>query len=472
MTTRGGEGEPQKAQAHDHPMLRERTGGGAPADPAGAAVRDMPQKEKPPGRAGRLFDVFRAALRLGLTSFGGPAAHIGYFRAEYVTRRRWLDERAFAELTALCQFLPGPASSQLGMAIGMRRAGVPGAVAAWLGFTLPSAAAMLTFALWLGSAGAGAIGGGWLHGLLLVAAAVVAQAVWSLGRTLAPDPPRATMALATAGAAVLIPGPAGQLAPLAACAAAGWLLYRRGRTGGTDGADRAGQAGAQEDAQAAVTDPLPPYPAPVRPPGRRTAAALLAAFALLLALLPLLARLQPESAALSLADSSYRAGSLVFGGGHVVLPLLQAEVVHGGPNGLAADRFMAGYAAAQAVPGPLFTFAAFVGGAAAPGWEGAVLGLVALLFIFIPSFLLLAGVLPFWHSLRERPGVRAAVTGVNAGVVGILLAALYRPIWTETVLTGADFAFALAALLLLQTWRRPPWQVVLAGAAAGWLLWP
>jgi len=399
---------------------------------------------------GTIREVFLTALKLGLTSFGGPVAHIGYFKNEYVDRRRWLDERTFGDLTALCQFLPGPASSQLGMAIGMGRAGRLGAVAAWLGFTLPSAVVMMLFALWLGT-GIDVSDSGWLRGLKLTAVAVVAQAVWSMAQSLSPDRPRATIALAAAGWAVLVPGMLGQLLPLLASAAIGFWLLRP---------------------QASSAEVRPNAPSAGQRSGRTWALLMLGIFALLLALLPVASQAVPESRALALADSHYRAGSLVFGGGHVVLPMLEAEVTASGDGSIRPETFMAGYGAAQAMPGPLFTFAAFVGGVSGTGWQGAAFALIALAAIFIPSYLLLAGALPFWSRLRENRLARGALNGVNAAVVGILLAALYDPVWTDTVKSTAEFAFVLGVFLLLQVWKRAPWQVVALSALAGWALWP
>nr|WP_313999211.1 chromate efflux transporter [uncultured Paenibacillus sp.] len=400
-------------------------------------------------KSGGIWDVFMTALKLGLTSFGGPVAHVGYFRQEYVMRKKWLDDRTFADLTALCQFLPGPASSQLGMAIGMRRAGIVGALAGWLGFTLPSALLMALFAIWLGAAGADVGDAGWLHGLKLVAVAVVAQAVWSMGRTLAPDRPRAALAFAAACWAVLVPGPAGQLVPLVLCALAGLALLKP-----------------------VVAEEEKPSPDERQPLKRRTALALFAVFLALLALLPAAARQYPDSTALALADSHYRAGSLVFGGGHVVLPMLEGEIVDRGVSGITADTMMAGYGAVQAMPGPLFSIAAFIGGVSAPGWNGALLAALALTAIFIPSFLLLAGAMPFWNALRGDRRVRGALNGVNAGVVGLLLAALYDPVWTGTVRTATDFAFVLGVFAFLHFWKQPPWLAVALSALIGRLLWP
>ena len=391
--------------------------------------------------AWRVFLIF---LRLGLTSFGGPVAHLGYFREEFVARRRWLTEDAFADLVALCQFLPGPASSQVGLALGLRQAGWGGALAAWLGFTLPSALVMALLGLGL-VAGQGLVPAGVLHGLKVAAVAVVAQAVWGMARSLCRGPARLLLMVLACALALLWPGVVGQVGAMLVAALAGLGLW--------------GRAGAM---------PAPPsqggLAAGVRP---RTGALLLAAFAALLVLLPLAARAWPQGW-LVLADAFYRAGALVFGGGHVVLPLLQAEVVATG--WVATDDFLAGYGLAQAVPGPLFTFAAFLGAAAghgAGGWLGAAVCLVA---IFVPAFLLVAGALPFWERLRHNARARAALAGVNAAVVGLLLAALYHPVWTSAIHAPADLALALAAFAALVWARVPPWLVVPLCGAAGWLL--
>lgn len=383
------------------------------------------------------LEVFLVFLRLGLTSFGGPVAHIGYYRAELVGRRRWLDEATFADLLALCQFIPGPASSQTGMSIGLLRAGPLGMLAAWIGFTLPSAVAMTAFAY-----GVTALGdvshAAWLKGLKLVAVAVVAQAIWSMARSLAPDRARATVAVAATLVTLAMPSSLGQVSAIVLGGLAGITVLPR-----PDMAD--GQRAALG----------------VRVP-RAVAAVLLTLFAVLLVLLPLLAD-GTGSHAVRLFSALYRAGSLVFGGGHVVLPLLQSAVVP--PGWVSNDAFLAGYGAAQAMPGPLFTFAAYLGAVEAPvphGWIGGLIGVVA---IFFPSFLLIGGLLPFWESLRHRPGVQAALRGVNAAVVGVLLAALFTPVWTSAVHGPADFALALAALLALAAWSVPPWLVVIGGAA-------
>ncbi len=384
--------------------------------------------------------IFLAFLRLGLTAFGGPIAHLEYFRREFVERRGWLSGQAYGDLVALCQFLPGPASSQVGIGLGLMRGGLRGAVSAWLGFTLPSALAMTLFALLLTHVGAAAHGA-WLHGLKLVAVAVVAQALWGMGRSLCPDRERASLAVAAAVLAVLLPGTTGQLAVIALGAAAGrWLLRAP-----------------PEAVHAPLHVPL----------GRRSAVALLVAFAALLVGLPLLAAAL-DTPVLTQFAGFFRAGALVFGGGHVVLPLLQSLVV---PSGWVSNAdFLAGYGAAQAVPGPLFTFAAFLGAASQSppgGWAGAA---VALGGIFLPGFLLVAGSLPLWAGLRRHPAMRSAMQGINAAVVGLLLAAFYDPVWTAAIHRPKDFVVALAALLLLQAWRVPPWAVVLLGAATAALL--
>jgi chromate transporter len=384
--------------------------------------------------------VLAAFLKLGLTSFGGPVAHIGYFRAELVERRRWLDERSFVDLVALCQFLPGPASSQVGIGAGLLRAGVPGALAAWTGFTLPSALLMVLFAYGLGTLES-ALGTGWLHGLKIAAVAVVAQAVWGMAQTLCPDRPRATLAVLAAVVVLLVPTAWGQIGAIAAGGVIGLIVLR-------DAGITAGSA---------LHVPI----------GRGFALACLVLFFALLAGLPLLAAAIP-SQPLALVDSFYRSGSLVFGGGHVVLPLLQAEVVP--PGWVSNDAFLAGYGAAQAVPGPLFTFAAYLGAVMKPwpnGWIGAAICLAA---VFLPSFLLVFGALPFWAKLRGNPRAQAALRGINAAVVGLLLAALYRPVWTSAIFAPVDFALAVLAFLALATWKVPPWLVVVLAAVAGGLI--
>lgn len=388
------------------------------------------------------WQVFLVFLRLGLTSFGGPVAHLAYFRTECVERHRWLSEAAYADLVALCQFLPGPASSQVGMALGLMRAGYRGAFAAWAGFTLPSAIALIALALGLAHAG-DAVPAGALHGLKVVAVAVVAQAVWGMARSLCPDAPRRALMLAAAALLIAWPGAVAQLLAIGVAGLVGLAWLRP-----------------------AADTPHEPLAVPVT---RRAGAAWLGLFFALLLGLPLLAAAWP-SQALAVVDAFYRAGALVFGGGHVVLPLLQASVV---PTGwVAGDAFLAGYGAAQAVPGPLFTFAAFLGASlqgALSGWAG---GLIALLAIFAPAFLLIAGALPFWDGLRTRPRVRAALMGINAAVAGLLLAALWNPVITSGIRGLADGLLAGAALLALMRWKWPPWGVVAGCAALGWAVAP
>jgi chromate transporter len=384
--------------------------------------------------------VFLIFLRLGLTSFGGPIAHLGFFRDEFVVRRQWLSERSYADLVALCQFLPGPASSQVGIALGLSRSGYAGALAAWMGFTLPSAIALILFALGIASYG-DAVPAGVLHGLKVVAVAVVAQAVWGMARNLCPDAPRISIMAAATCFVLLVPSAWGQVSAIILAAIVGLLLFK--------------------PQQSEAHDPLP---ISVR---RRVGLFWLALFFALLLGLPLLTAVFPNQT-LGMVDAFYRAGSLVFGGGHVVLPLLQAEVV---PTGwVGNDAFLAGYGAAQAVPGPLFTFAAFLGASmnqAPTGWLG---GLICLLAIFAPSFLLVVGALPFWEHLRRNLRTQAALLGINAAVVGLLLAALYQPVWTSAIHGPQDFGLALVALVALMFWKLPPWLVVLGSGILGGLL--
>lgn len=386
------------------------------------------------------WPVFLVFLRLGLTSFGGPIAHLGYFREEFVSRRGWLSERSYVDLVTLCQFLPGPASSQFGIALGLSRAGYCGALAAWLGFTLPSALLLILLALGITSAGEG-MPMGLVHGLKVVAVAIVAQAVWGMARNLCPDAPRLAL-MATATCLVLaVPSAWVQVAVITAAGIAGLFMFN--------------------PAKSLAREPLPITVS------HRAGVFWLTLFFVLLLGLPLLAELWP-SQTLSMLDAFYRTGALVFGGGHVMLPLLQAEVVP--PGWISNETFLAGYGATQAVPGPLFTFAAFLGASMQgppSGWLGAVLCLIA---IFAPSFLLIVGVLPFWEQLRRNLRMQAAMLGINAAVVGLLLAALYQPVWTSAIVQPTDFALALIALLALMVWKLPPWLVVLGCGGAGWLL--
>ena len=387
-----------------------------------------------------LLEVLAVSLRLGLTSFGGPVAHLGYFHTEYVRRRQWLDEQSYADLVALCQFLPGPASSQVGIAIGTLRAGVLGGIVAWLGFTLPSAIALVLFAWGVHAAGT-VEGAGWLHGLKVVAVAVVALAVWSMARTLSPDRERGSIAVATAIVALAWPTALGQILSLAVAGLIGWRWLEA---------------------------PPPSSGVTVRVPvDRRVAVGAWLVLVALLVLLPV-ARQASASQALAVFDSFFRVGSLVFGGGHVVLPLLQAEVV--GPGWVDNEDFVAGYGAAQAVPGPLFTFSAYLGFVMQRepnGVSGAALALIA---IFLPSFLLVFGALPFWDLLRTRAAFQSALRGINASVVGLLIAALYQPVWTSAIHGPADVGLALFAFAILAFWKWPPWLVVLLTAAGGELI--
>ncbi|MHC8286003.1 chromate efflux transporter [Pseudomonas sp. XS1P51] len=385
------------------------------------------------------WSVFLIFLRLGLTSFGGPIAHLAYFRDEFVTRRRWLTERSYADLVALCQFLPGPASSQVGIALGMSRAGYGGALAAWAGFTLPSAIALILFALSISHGTA--LSPGALHGLKVVAVAVVAQAVWGMARNLCTDVPRVTLMAIAACVALLEPSAWGQVGVIAAAGVVGLLLFK--------------------PRMSAEHDPLPITIS------HRAGAIWLSLFLVLLVGLPLLSQLRPNQT-VALVDAFYRSGSLVFGGGHVILPLLQAEVV---PSGwVSNETFLAGYGAAQAVPGPLSTFAAFLGASMNPAPSGWVGGMICLLAIFAPSFLLIVGALPFWEQLRRSVHTQAALIGINAAVVGLLLAALYQPVWTSAIFKPQDFGLALVALVALMFWKLPPWLVVVGSGVAGWLL--
>jgi chromate transporter len=389
-------------------------------------------------KASEARTVFLAFLRQGLTAFGGPVAHLGYFRREFVEGRSWLSEGAFADLLALCQFLPGPASSQLAMAIGLRRAGWPGLVAAWLGFTLPAATAMIVLA-YLAPGFSAAWGGGWRHGLMIAAAAIVAQALVGMAQKLARGPVRAGMAIGAAAGLILTHGPLAQIFALLAGAGFGYALLR--------------------DAPAPDTPDL----AEPRAPAYGPSIGALGVFALLLAVLPFAAAALGDPL-LGLASVFYRTGALVFGGGHVVLPLLQSEIVARG--WLDRETFLTGYGAVQALPGPLFSFAGFVGAAqqvAPGGWRG---GLVAVVAIFLPSLLLVAGVLPFWDRLKTQAAARGALAGVNAVVVGVLAAALWNPVLMSAVQKPSDWALVAAAYVFLAVARLPAWIVVIGFAVA------
>lgn len=406
-------------------------------------MSEMPLKplEAPPQpRTGSVLEVLLVFLRLGLSSFGGPIAHLGYFRDEFVTRRKWLDEQAYADLVALCQFLPGPASSQTGFSIGLMRGGYLGALAAWTGFTLPSAIALLLFAYGAGHLG-GPLGSGLLHGLKLVAVAIVAQAVWGMARSLCPDRERASIAALAAMIVLFSASSVAQIAAILVGAIAGLWLCR---------------------------DAPPPAVGHVAMPVSRGAGfVFLAAFAVLLAA----ALLLPGRTSLPGFDvfaAFYRSGALVFGGGHVVLPLLREAFV--GPGWVSDDAFLAGYGAAQAVPGPLFTFSAYLGALAKTEPNGIVGAILGLFGIFLPGILILLGTLPFWDAFRMRVGAQAAMRGVNASVVGLLGAALYNPVWTTSVKGPSDLAVALVGFVLLVAWRAPPLVVVVVSALGGVLL--
>lgn len=387
--------------------------------------------------AGAVLEVFWASTRLGLTSFGGPIAHLGYFHEEYVKRRKWIDEQSFADLVALCQFLPGPASSQVGIAIGIARARLAGGVAAWLGFTTPSALALIAFALGVG-AFASASDTGWLHGLKVVAVAVVAQAVWGMARSLCPDRERATIAIIASLVTLAWPTATGQLSSIAIAGIVGAIRF-----------------------PSAASPPVSHMRFPI---SKKTGIAAWTIFFTLLFGLPLLRQFL-TSHALEVFDSFFRVGSLVFGGGHVVLPLLQSEVV--GPGWVTNEQFVAGYGAAQAVPGPLFTFSAYLGAVMREPPNGLAGALLTLVAIFLPSFFLIAGALPFWELLRSIPIFQSALKGVNAAMVGLLLAALYQPVWTSAINLPRDFGLGLLAFGLLMFWKWPPWSVVVLCALGG-----
>lgn len=384
-----------------------------------------------------LLEILFVSTRLGLTSFGGPIAHLGYFHHEYVRKRKWMDEKSYADLVALCQFLPGPASSQVGIGIGVMRAGVIGGIVSFLGFTLPSVIALIVFASVL--QGMDINDAGWIHGLKIVAVAVVAHAIVGMAQQLAPDTKRKAIALLALTVTLLWQTAYTQIAIILLSAVLGYLIYQK-----------------QNQDQNSQT----PFSIPL---SRGLAIICLLLFFGLLILLPIL-REVTSLRWIAMFDSFYRAGALVFGGGHVVLPLLEKEFV---PTGwLSEADFLAGYGAAQAVPGPLFTFAAYLG-AVMNGWIG---GAVATIAIFLPAFLLVLGTLPFWNDLRRNPKIKGALMGVNAAVVGILIAAFYQPIWTSSIQGPMDFALAAVLFSLLVHWKLPPWMIVVIGAVGGMLL--
>ena len=383
----------------------------------------------------RLLELFIVSIKLGLTSFGGPTAHLGYFHEEYVRKRKWMDEKSYADLVALAQFLPGPASSQVGIGIGVARAGVLGGLVSFLGFTMPSVIALILFATLL--AGSDVSDAGWLHGLKIVAVAIVAHAIIGMAKNLTPDVKRKTIALLALVVTLLWQTSFTQISVIIIAGIVGLLLFN-----------------AHESSDSVSSKFLV---------SKKVGVICLTLFFTLLAVLPILRELT-GSYWVALFDSFYRSGALVFGGGHVVLPLLELELV---PAGLIGNEsFLAGYGATQAVPGPLFTFAAYLG-AVMNGWQG---GLFATVAIFLPAFLLIVGALPFWDVLRNHPKIKGAVMGVNAAVIGILLSALYNPIWTSSILRAQDLALAAILFAMLAFWKLPPWIVVLTGAIGGVLL--
>lgn len=381
------------------------------------------------------IEILVVSTRLGFTSFGGPTAHLGYFHAEYVRKRKWMDEKSYADLVALSQFLPGPASSQVGIGIGVMRAGVLGGIVSFLGFTLPSVLALILFAGLLVRTDIG--NAGWIHGLKLVAVAVVAHAIIGMAKNLTPDITRKTIALFALIGTLLWPSAWTQVGVILIAALVGFVVFKQHK----------------EEESAKTSFPIT----------KRVSAICLLLFGGLLVLLPILRELT-GSVWIAMIDSFYRSGSLVFGGGHVVLPLLEQEFV---PTGwISKESFLAGYGATQAVPGPLFTFAAYLG-TVMKGWTG---GLVATFSVFLPAFLLILGALPFWDELRNNLKVKGAVMGVNAAVIGILISAFYTPIWSGSVIQATDFALAAVLFSMLAYWKLPPWMAVVAGAAGGMLL--
>ncbi len=392
-------------------------------------------------RLGNLLTIFAVALRLGLTSFGGPIAHIGFFRQEYVENRRWLSERRFSDLVALCHFLPGPTSSQVGIAVGITRGGLLGGLLAWIGFTAPSAAVLIAFGYGVTEFDT-LLDDDWLNGLKIAAVAVVAQALWGMGTTLAPDKARATVAIAAAIAILIAPFAFSMVLVILLAGAYGWWRFHHYV-----------DESPSDSASYAIWKPL--------------AIGCAALFAILLVALPLI-RQFVDLDILDVVDGFFRSGSLVFGGGHVVLPTLQTEVVENG--WVTTEQFIAGYGASQSIPGPLFTFAGYLGTVMNVGPGGAVGGLLTLAAIFLPSFLIVVAILPFWNRLNQARNFRAALVGINAAVVGILAAAFFDPVWTSTIDDPADFALVAAAFGLLMFWRIPSWFVVILCAAAGILV--
>jgi chromate transporter len=388
----------------------------------------------------RVFEVFKVFLRLGLTSFGGPIAHLSYFHDEFVLKRKWIDEHNYAELVALCQFLPGPSSSQVGIALGLLRAGIFGAIGAWIGFTLPSALILLLFALVIKNYGS-YLNIGWLHGLKIAAVAIVAQAIFRMGATLCPDKQRATIAVLSSVIAISIPSVFAQIGIILIAGVIGWIFLKD-----------------------AITLPHTPNKININ---KKIAGISLIIFFLILFLMPLLS-IYINNDSLKLFDSFYRVGSLVFGGGHVVLPLLQSEVVVNG--WVSNDEFMAGYGAAQALPGPLFSFAAYLGAISKVGPSSLISSFLCLIGVFLPSFLLIIGIVPFWENFRKYIHLKNAILGINAAVVGLLLSAFYNPVWSNAVHSTKDFSLAIFTFLLLVFWKIPSWVVVILCAIISGLI--
>ncbi|MFS1512769.1 chromate efflux transporter [Chengkuizengella sp. SCS-71B] len=387
-------------------------------------------------KRGSIFEVFWTAFKLGLTSFGGPIAHLGYFRETYVKRLKWLDEKTYVDLVALCQFLPGPASSQVGIGVGLLRAGVLGSIAAWIGFTMPSVIALIIFAYAVG--GFDLANQGWLHGLKLVAVAIVAQAVWGMMKSHAADRMKGSIAIIAAIISLVFSYVYTQVLVIILAGVIGWFFLSK----------------TEQSSSTNIQIPVK----------KLTAIISLVIFVGLLIVLPILTVIYP-SFLLSLFDSFYRVGSLVFGGGHVVLPLLQSEVVN--PGWVTNDQFIAGYGATQAVPGPLFTFSAYLGAVMDTNMNAIIIALIAVLAIFLPSFLLVIGVIPFWNVIRQKQHFQSTILGINAAVVGILLAALYDPVWTSSVNNVYDFVLVIITFSLLMLWKLPPWVVVIVSAIGG-----
>ena len=393
---------------------------------------------------GSPLEVFLVALRLGVSSFGGPIAHLGYFHDEYVSRREWLDEKSYADAVAFAQSIPGATSSQVGIIVGTHRAGLLGGLAAWVGFTMPSAISLILFGYTIQFFSGNVANAGWLHGLKIAAVVIVAQAVWRMSRTLAPDQERGTIAVGSAIAAMTMEGIAiGQIGIIAAAGLVGWLFLRRGPV---------------EATRTSIARRIP----------HLFSILSLASFFTLLGLVPLLRQVYPNNDRLAIFGSFYQSGASVFGGGHVVLPLLNAQVVT--PGWVTSSQFLAGYGLTQAMPGPLFTFSAYLGTIMMKMPDGVVGGLFALFSIFLPSFLVVYGLLPFWDTLRTRQDFQSILRGINAAVVGILFAALYSPVFTTSVTSNADFALTIVLGTLVVIWKRPPWNVVVCAVVGGTII--